>query len=106
MMFLFIFLYISPDSKACVCVSNQTLTPEEFMESIKDIKVKVTDVSKYKRSKISAPDERTSSRAIGMVAVVVMVIPFSLIILSDIPVIIQPLITYWKQKKVSTNVIP
>lgn len=74
------------------------------MEDIKELKVKNTDLSKYKRSKTSAPDERTSSRVIGFVAIVILVVPFGLIILSDIPIMLQPLHQiYLQRKKISKN---
>lgn len=73
------------------------------MEDIKKLKVKKKELSKYKRSKTSAPDDRTSSRVIGSVAIVILVVPFGLIILSDIPILLQALHQILQRKKISKN---
>ena len=82
----------------CLCAPlGQNISAEEFQKSLKEIVVNKKDTSKYKRSKISAVDERTSSKAIGMVAIVFIVVPFSVLILSDVPTLASQLIKTYKQ---------
>ncbi|CAE1328793.1 unnamed protein product [Acanthosepion pharaonis] len=82
----------------CPCrFPRKNISAEEFKESLKEIVINKKDTSSYKRSKISSPDERTSSKAIGMVAIVVTVIPFSLLILSDVPILVCQVIATYKR---------
>lgn len=82
----------------CPCrFPRKNISAEEFKEKLKEIVVNKKDTSSYKRSKICAPDERTSSKTIGMVAIVVIVIPFFLLILSDVPILVCQVIATYKR---------
>ncbi|KAK3083063.1 hypothetical protein FSP39_012954, partial [Pinctada imbricata] len=83
----------SINSTGCMCpcsmYKNKTYTQEEVQKRIKEIKEKLTIKPKntraYKRSLISAPDDRISARNIGYAGVVIMIILSGLIVLMDVP---------------------
>ncbi|XP_014791170.1 uncharacterized protein LOC106884345 [Octopus bimaculoides] len=76
----------------CSCPCNKqpmkNLTSEEIVEKLNQLATELTiprnTTSKYKRSKISAPDERESSLYISTFIVMIVTIPFALIIFLDL----------------------
>jgi hypothetical protein len=57
---------------------------ELIKRATKDLLVNKNATSKYKFSKISAPDDRRSSAGMGFVAILIMSMPFILIIAVDL----------------------
>lgn len=95
----------------CPCIHNTStidstnLTKEELMVILHDelqlikntLKIEKQFSSKYLRRLNSAPDNRTSSKSMGSVAVCIIFLPLSLSIISDI----VKLHAYLKRKKVT-----
>ncbi|XP_063420532.1 uncharacterized protein LOC134705743 [Mytilus trossulus] len=78
----------STSNSECVCpceyVSVVNKTKDELIAiATKDLYIDKTQTSKYKNSKISAEDYRSSSRNIGIVGVLVISITMSLLVLVD-----------------------
>ncbi|XP_062608186.1 mucin-5AC-like [Saccostrea cucullata] len=73
----------------CVCNNDTTAnkTQEQIQEEIAQIKKNLTleksTLSSYTRQKISAPDKRWSSAALGSVGIVILVFAGSVVVLSD-----------------------
>ncbi|XP_063420048.1 uncharacterized protein LOC134705213 [Mytilus trossulus] len=60
------------------------LLHDEIEALKKELTVKKKSSSKYIRTITSAPDDRTSSKSMGFVSIVCIIIPFALIIMADI----------------------
>lgn len=96
-------LFTSKTCTPCVCY-NYTVTDktsEQILKEILEIKnnltVKKSTLSSYTRQKISAPDGRWSSAALGSVGVVIIVSASILVILSDIQYVSKA-IKVWKKR--------
>lgn len=96
-------LFTSKTCKPCVCY-NYTVTDktsEQILKEILEIKnnlmVKKSTLSSYTRQKISAPDARWSSAALGSVGVMIIVAASILVILSDIQYVSKA-IQVWKKR--------
>lgn len=96
-------LFTSKTCKPCVCY-NYTVTDktsEQILKEILEIKnnlmVKKSTLSSYTRQKISAPDGRWSSAALGSVGVMIIVAASILVILSDIQYVSKA-IQVWKKR--------
>lgn len=96
-------LFTSRTCAPCVC-NNYTVTDktsEQILKDILEIKknltVKKSTLSSYTRQKISAPDGRWSSAALGSVGVVIIVSASILVILSDIQYVSKA-IKVWKKR--------
>lgn len=96
-------LFTSRTCAPCVC-SNYTVTDKtseqilkEILEIKKNLTVKKSTLSSYTRQKISAPDGRWSSAALGSVGVVIIVSASILVILSDIQYVSKA-IKVWKKR--------
>lgn len=96
-------LFTSRTCAPCVC-SNYTVTDKtneqilkEILEIKKHLTVKKSTLSSYTRQKISAPDGRWSSAALGSVGVVIIVSASVLVILSDIQYVSKA-IKVWKKR--------
>lgn len=96
-------LFTSRTCAPCVC-SNYTVTDKtseqilkEILEIKKHLTVKKSTLSSYTRQKISAPDGRWSSAALGSVGVVIIVSASILVILSDIQYVSKA-IKVWKKR--------
>jgi hypothetical protein len=81
---------LSQDECRCPCsnlppssLANMTIN-ELIKRATKDLLVNKNATSKYKFSKISAPDDRRSSAGMGFVAILIMSMPFILIIAVDL----------------------
>lgn len=67
-----------------VCSCNESkITKEEFDEMVARLTVSKSLTSSYRRSKVSAEDHRTEAKVVGALGVIVLVIIFSLPVLSD-----------------------
>lgn len=96
-------LFTSRTCAPCVC-NNYTVTDKtseqilkEILEIKKNLTVKKSTLSSYTRQKISAPDGRWSSAALGSVGVVIIVSASVLVILSDIQYVSKA-IKVWKKR--------
>lgn len=96
-------LFTSRTCAPCVC-NNYTVTDKtseqilkEILEIKKNLTVKKSTLSSYTRQKISAPDGRWSSAALGSVGVVIIVSASILVILSDIQYVSKA-IKVWKKR--------
>lgn len=96
-------LFTSRTCAPCVC-NNYTVTDKtseqilkEILEIKKNLTVKKSTLSSYTRQKISAPDSRWSSAALGSVGVVIIVSASILVILSDIQYVSKA-IKVWKKR--------
>lgn len=96
-------LFTSRTCAPCVC-NNFTVTDKtseqilkEILEIKKNLTVKKSTLSSYTRQKISAPDGRWSSAALGSVGVVIIVSASILVILSDIQYVSKA-IKVWKKR--------
>lgn len=96
-------LFTSKTCAPCVC-NNYTVTDKtseqilkEILEIKKNLTVKKSTLSSYTRQKISAPDGRWSSAALGSVGVVIIVSASILVILSDIQYVSKA-IKVWKKR--------
>ncbi|CAG2242168.1 unnamed protein product [Mytilus edulis] len=74
--------------KSCICpCSNFTMTEDELIKKIAQLKSELSVdpklTSKYKRSLVSASDDRPSSKYIGTFGIAVIVVICSLIVLMD-----------------------
>lgn len=81
---------LSQDECRCPCsnlppylLANMTIN-ELIKRATKGLEVKKTATSKYRRSKISAPDDRRSSASMGFVAVLITSMPIILAIAVDL----------------------
>ena len=87
----------------CTC-KNGSISDTELLillEMIKmNLRLDVRSLTKYRRTKMSAPDARVSSAAIGGVGVAVLVIAASLIVIGDIPLLVN---AYIKPTYKNTN---
>ncbi|CAG2219623.1 unnamed protein product [Mytilus edulis] len=97
---------ISPNKTPCTCLCNNfTISDDELIRKIallrSELSIDTKQTNKYRRSLISAADDRPSSKYIGNFGIVVLVVICSLIVLMDFqhyaPVIFQ------KQKNLSTS---
>jgi hypothetical protein len=72
----------------CSCQSNQTLSNEELLVKIAKFKIEISvdrkNTSKYRKTKLSATDNRKSSRNLGILGIVVLVIPILLVVTNDL----------------------
>ena len=79
---------LSTCTRTCSCQSNQTLSNEELLVKIAKLKTEISvdrkNTSKYRNTKLSATDNRKSSRNIGILGIVVLVIPVLLVVASDL----------------------
>ncbi|CAG2212571.1 unnamed protein product [Mytilus edulis] len=88
-------IYETKTTETCFNISNVFLSTNdplliEAMSSMKqELHVDKKTTTAYKRSKISAPDKRTSSRVIGACGLIILIIPVSLIIITDIPAVVR-----------------
>ena len=88
-------IYETKATETCFNISNVFLSTNdplliEAMSSMKqELHVDKKTTTAYKRSKISAPDKRTSSRVIGAWGLIILIIPVSLIIITDIPAVVR-----------------
>ncbi|KAK7499376.1 hypothetical protein BaRGS_00009351, partial [Batillaria attramentaria] len=98
-------IVFSPEQRPCSCVRepppDPSLTAEEVKEKqekekneavdkiVKELSVPRNNVSAVVRRSISAPDERNSSKYMGVVAGAVCGAPFALIFLSDILALVK-----------------
>lgn len=96
-------MFTSRTCAPCVC-NNYTVTDKtseqilkEILEIKKNLTVKKSTLSSYTRQKISAPDGRWSSAALGSVGVVIIVSASILVILSDIQYVSKA-IKVWKKR--------
>ena len=75
-------------TRTCSCQSNQTLSNEELQIKIAKLKTEIAvdrkNTSKYRNTKLSATDNRKSSRNLGILGIVVLVIPALLVVTNDI----------------------
>ena len=82
-----------PCKEAGIPLSNANLTRKEVEEALKKIishlSVEAESLSKVKRSKISAPDERTSSTMMGIGGLVFILVVLGLMLVFDIPKLVQ-----------------
>ena len=79
---------LSTCTQTCSCPSNQTLSNEELLDKIAKLKTEISvdrkNTSKYRNTKLSATDNRKSSRNIGILGIVVLVIPVLLVITNEV----------------------
>jgi hypothetical protein len=75
-------------TRTCSCQSNQTLSNEELLVKIAKFKIEISvdrkNTSKYRKTKLSATDNRKSSRNLGILGIVVLVIPILLVVTNDL----------------------
>jgi hypothetical protein len=75
-------------TRTCSCQSNQTLSNEELQIKIAKLKTEIAvdrkNTSKYRNTKLSATDNRKSSRNLGIIGIVLLVIPILLVVTSDL----------------------
>ena len=75
-------------TRTCSCQSNQTLSNEELQIKIAKLKTEIAvdrkNTSKYRNTKLSATDNRKSSRNLGIIGIVLLVIPVLLVVASDL----------------------
>ena len=75
-------------TRTCSCQSNQTLSNEELQIKIAKLKTEIAvdrkNTSKYRNTKLSATDNRKSSRNLGIIGIVLLVIPVLLVVTSDL----------------------
>ncbi|CAC5426013.1 MRC [Mytilus coruscus] len=88
-------IYETKGTETCFNISHVYLSTNDpiLIEAISSMKqdliVDKKTTTAYKRSKISSPDKRTSSRVIGAWGLIILIIPASLIIITDIPVVVR-----------------
>jgi hypothetical protein len=79
---------LSTCTRMCSCPSNQTLWNEELLVKITKLKIEISvdrkNTSKYRKTKLSATDNRKSSRNLGILGIVVLVIPILLVVTNDL----------------------
>jgi hypothetical protein len=79
---------LSTCTRMCSCPSNQTLSNEELLVKITKLKIEISvdrkNTSKYRNTNVSAKDNRKSSRNLGILGIVVLVIPVLLVVTNDI----------------------
>jgi hypothetical protein len=79
---------LSTCTRMCSCPSNQTLSNEELLVKITKLKIEISvdrkNTSKYRNTNVSATDNRISSRNLGILGIVVLVIPVLLVVTNDI----------------------
>jgi len=79
---------LSTCTRTCSCQSNQTLSNEELLDKITKLKTEISvdrkNTSKYRNTKLSATDNRKSSKNLGILGIVVLVIPVLLVITNDV----------------------
>ena len=75
-------------TRTCSCQSNQTLSNEELQIKIAKLKTEIAvdrkNTSKYRNTKLSATDNRKSSRNLGIIGIVLLVIPVLLVVTNDL----------------------
>ena len=75
-------------TRKCSCPSNQTLSNEELLVKIAKLKTEISvdrkNTSKYRNTKLSVTDNRKSSRNLGILGIVVLVIPVLLVVINDL----------------------
>jgi hypothetical protein len=82
----------TPSNTQCSCpcttigrLSYATITKEELIEiAVKDLDINKKQTSAYVNSKSSAKDKRLSSKSMGVVGIILIVLPLILIVLVDI----------------------
>ncbi|VDI02935.1 Hypothetical predicted protein [Mytilus galloprovincialis] len=82
---------LSATEPRCICscdnITNTPLTNDELLQKIEQLRSELTvdtkKTSRYKRSLISTADDRSSSKCIGTISVVVLVIVIGVIVLMD-----------------------
>ena len=79
---------LSTCTRTCSCQSNQSFSNEELQIKIAKLKTEISvdrkNTSKYRNTKLSATDNRKSSRNLGILGIVVLVIPVLLVVTNDI----------------------
>ncbi|KAK3082696.1 hypothetical protein FSP39_002899 [Pinctada imbricata] len=86
--------------------NNKTYSPEEVQSRLKEIrgnlKINRKNTTVYKRSLLSATDERISAQSIGYVGVAVLIIISGLIISMDVPRVITWMREFIKNRRDKT----
>jgi hypothetical protein len=79
---------LSTCTRTCSCQSNQSFSNEELQIKIAKLKTEISvdrkNTSKYRNTKLSATDNRKSSRNLGILGIVVLVIPVLLVVTNDL----------------------
>lgn len=76
--------------KNVVIISNETLQ-ERIKQLVRELTIDKTTLSSYRNTKISADDQRVSSRGIGSGAAIILVTLVLLLVLSDTPLVVTQL---------------
>lgn len=97
---------LSPNKTPCTCLCNNfTISDDELIRKIallrSELSIDTKQTNKYRRSLISAADDRPSSKYIGNFGIVVLVVICSLIVLMDFQHYAR--VIFQKQKNLSTS---